>query len=295
MRFIDALKSYAHSLKQNANSYLLKCPLCGGIDKFYIRKSDGTYTCFKCHERISRIELLCYISGEPYEHIKNLFRNLRNYNTEISDLDLIEEEIVEKKILPTIKFPSEFRFCEGEDEGSLYASKRGIPLSVLNYYGCLYNPNSYRLITPVTHEFNLVGYQGRDVTGMSPLKAMTSKFSKDLCLMGLDLVEGDKVFLVEGPFDMFALRRAGYEAVCLMGSSISEEQIKLLKMRNFKEIVIALDADAVEKAYKIQYKLFKHSQIKIPLRGNKDFGEMSDNEIREILEEDIFFDPLPNI
>jgi len=292
--FLKFINLYSSNLKQNDSSYITNCPLCGAVGKFYIRKTNGQYKCFKCNQRETPINVCMFISGLDYREVSNFLKDKRN-NTSSNDITnwLKNDEQITSEInedLSVISLPNDFIPCNQTDEGSKYALKRNIPFNILQKFNCHYSDFLHRLITPITKDNQTVGWQGRDITGISQLKTLTYKFKKDKVLLGLDYVKGDTVFITEGPFDMFSLWRCGFESICLLGSSISKEQINLLTQKQFKNIIIALDNDAIEKALKMQ-SLIKNSKLKFPLKG-KDFGEMTDEDIHESLKtEEIYFFP----
>jgi DNA primase len=79
--------------------------------------------------------------------------------------------------------------------------------------------------------------------------ALPPKFHKQLELYNLNRVRGKKhLVVVEGFFSVMRLFDLGVPAVALMGSSLSPEQIALLREANVKYLTVLLDGDEAGRA-----------------------------------------------
>lgn len=72
---------------------------------------------------------------------------------------------------------------------------------------------------------------------------LPAKFEKSRVLFNLHRVEGEHVVLVEGYFSTFRLHALGVPTAALMGSSVSEEQLALLRERGTRQVTLLLDGD----------------------------------------------------
>ena len=88
----------------------------------------------------------------------------------------------------------------------------------------------------------LVAYAGRSVDGSEPRYRFPSGFRKSLELYGLHRCKRISVVLVEGFFDTLKVVQAGFDAVALMGSTLSPHQSTLL-LERFCEGILLLDGD----------------------------------------------------
>lgn len=97
----------------------------------------------------------------------------------------------------------------------------------------------------------LVGYLGRwpgnDFDEQDrPRYKLPKDFPKQQVIFGLreamDNTEGKPLIVVEGAFDVFALAQAGYAAVAVLGSSLSDEQAAILAGTR-RGIVLMFDGD----------------------------------------------------
>jgi DNA primase len=94
-----------------------------------------------------------------------------------------------------------------------------------------------------------------------------------------------RVFVVESTFDAIRLDQVGIPAVATMGATISNTQIDLL-IRTFDDIVVLPDNDgedgAGSKMVRKIRRLIPYAQI-VQLEGVHDVGDMSDEELQELL------------
>lgn len=119
-----------------------------------------------------------------------------------------------------------------------------------NYYDRFRN----RIMFPIAdHHGNIVGFTARAMSSEEAAKYINTPqtiiYNKSQVLYGLDKAKEQIrklkfVILVEGNMDVIASHKAGVEnIVCSSGTSLTEDQIKILK-RYTTNIVIAFDTDA---------------------------------------------------
>jgi hypothetical protein len=107
-------------------------------------------------------------------------------------------------------------------------------------------PYSWRIISPVHFEGQLVSYHSRDVTGRADKPHMACPKDQELrdhkhCLYGYDKVPGRAVVVVEGITDVW---RLGPGAVATFGIQYSEVQVRLL--RDFEQVIVLYDSGEPE-------------------------------------------------
>jgi DNA primase len=110
----------------------------------------------------------------------------------------------------------------------------------------------FRIIAPIDYNGRMVSYQGRDVTGKSPLRYKACPKEKELMnhkhtLYGMDKATQESVIVVEGIVDVWKL---GPGAVATYGTQFTWQQVTLLA-RRWKRRYIAFDADAQGQAMKL--------------------------------------------
>ena len=120
--------------------------------------------------------------------------------------------------------------------------------------GGVYDRFRSRITFPIRdRRGRVLGFGARATRPDQPPKYLNSKdgelFHKSRCLFGIDhawkaISKAGRAVVVEGYTDALALHQAGIEeAVAVMGTSITEEQVQMLS-GHVDEIVLALDADS---------------------------------------------------
>ena len=115
-----------------------------------------------------------------------------------------------------------------------------------------------RIIIPVYRHKELVAWTGRAI--QKPIEAprylSTSDVIKTVIYNEDEIMEGgDILFITEGPFDALKMDYYGYHlgarATCVFGTSITIDQISLLRQasKKFRKVVLLLDLDAMETAF----------------------------------------------
>ena len=122
-----------------------------------------------------------------------------------------------------------------------YLEKRGVSRETCEKFGLGFDQRWQRVVMPVRwHTGQIVGAVGRSVVGKDYYNYW--KFPRRLVLFGENLLTPDPVVLTEGPFDCMKTRQAGFNAVGILGSELSKEQID--KLVEFAEpVVLFLDGD----------------------------------------------------
>ena len=102
-------------------------------------------------------------------------------------------------------------------------------------------------------------------------------------LYGYDeaFAQNDRLVITEGFFDKL---RTGVTAVATLGKSISDEQLRLIRLGDFKEVIVFLDQDAQRESRAIAHKLSLYFKTYICCPTAKDPGEMTTAEIQHVLQ-----------
>jgi 5S rRNA maturation endonuclease (ribonuclease M5) len=153
-------------------------------------------------------------------------------------------------------------------------------------------PMYNRAVAPVYNiDGKYIGCSGRTICN-SNIKWMHSKgFSKSQCLYGINLayypiMKKRKVFLVEGPGDVWRMHEAGFgNTVAILGANLSEDQLTILESLTIDELLIFTDNDnagkcAYEQIIKRCGRRFNYTRLSTT---NKDVGETSIEEVKKIL------------
>ncbi|PWU05336.1 MAG: hypothetical protein C5B51_14725 [Terriglobia bacterium] len=138
-----------------------------------------------------------------------------------------------------------------------YLAQRGITPETAEYFGVGYFPGNSkllkgRIVFPIWNargEGNPVAYAGRSIDGSEPKYVFPPGFKKSLELWNLHRIPeaADHVIVLEGLFSVMRFHQAGIRnVVSLMGSSASEEQIRVLAA--FSCVTLCLDPDEAGRA-----------------------------------------------
>lgn len=141
-----------------------------------------------------------------------------------------------------------------------YLNGRNIPESVwrdagVTFYGGEFMPSlegadyssvrGNRIIIPVEHAGEVVGYSGRSLNASDERKYYRPINNVASCVfnpMRIDPVKSKTVFVVEGEFDALACAREKLPAVATFTANVSQEQNRFLSQ--FKDVVFLYDPDA---------------------------------------------------
>ncbi len=188
---------------------------------------------------------------------------------------------------PPLKFT-----LKGVDSAHPYLAHRGITRETSAHFGVGFFPGkgsmAGRVVVPIHNEKGeLIAYAGRAIDNAEPRYKLPADFKKSLVLFNLHRAKGQgRVVLVEGFFGTMKVHQAGFPSVLgLMGSSLSEEQEKLLA-EHFREAVLLFDGDdagraaTVEIAPRLARRMFVRA---VDLAADSQPDRLSSEEIRAIL------------
>lgn len=294
MNFEKLFRDYnvKYSLRVNRGWVNCNCPFCDNKpDSFNLgfNPAGNYYHCWKSQHNYSFQEVLSILLNIPIDEVDNVLK----------DYSGIGEVIPEKKKskVKHLELPTDsFTLAERK-----YLKLRGFSPKYLNkkYHivgGGISGKWKFRIIIPVYFNGKLMSWTGRSILSKEKLKELDVPRYKNLSIeqsvknikelfFNLDNCKEKKVVLTEGPFDV--LRFDG-NAICSMGTELTESQVSLLAER-FEKVFILFDnePEAQEKARKFGLQL---SSIGIEVEivdaygdfGKNDMGECSLEEINQI-------------
>ncbi len=206
---------------------------CGGGDIFdFIRATESVppdrfedlvvLTAQKLHIDIENLE----VRERPNETL----REIRNWISYVSGITITENPTYDLAFLGP-------RFA-------LTSYRNFTPETIVHFKGC-YSQVYNRIAIPLYQSGNCVGVSLRRLQGLTEAKWLHLPKHVDTrtILYNLDNCTGDKVYIVEGPFDAWNLYQIGItNVVSTLGSHITSEQERLL-VQNFTDICFAFDND----------------------------------------------------
>jgi hypothetical protein len=297
------IKDLGLSFHETSKSFMFNCPLCGGKDKLYIRKSDGRFRCFKCvtdkgfggNVEYAIIELTDLPLKQVKESLYGSAQERSGYlELQMKDfLDQEEDEEIQEEKLPILTWPYHcIPISEpGAQNGLSYLQGRGIPLDVANTYGIRYSPQNRAVVFPVQVGGDLLGWQYRtidphrflvDDTVKERPKAWSSpNLPRDKVFMFANRLKGaDAAVLTEGPIDCLKAHLFNQGNVAAMGKAISSAHVAILLRSGVKTVYVGLDPDAFSELDSLLCKLgvgIDVRLIRLPesTKGKVDLGSLS--------------------
>jgi len=165
-----------------------------------------------------------------------------------------------------------------------YLKSRGVE-EVVDLYDIRYDVKNGRIVFPVRdQQERLQGAVGRAINSM-PKYYNYFGFSASYSLGGIDLVKGNKVLIVEGFFDVLRARTLGYNAVCTWKAELSTPQADMVLGLD-ADLYLCFDGDAAgRKGTRKAMELLEDNvySVKVCNPGDKDVGEMTKEELQEVL------------
>jgi 5S rRNA maturation endonuclease (ribonuclease M5) len=150
-----------------------------------------------------------------------------------------------------------------------------------------YRKNDYsfgpRIVFPFFQFGTYRGFQARTIwKNTEPKYIGASNMKKKTLLYNYDeaFSQDEQLIIAEGPFDVLQI---GNQSVGALGKAISDEQLRLIRMGQFKKIVMLLDPDAKDEGLKSAEKLAVDFNTYVGYLKDKDPGEMTKVEIDEFL------------
>lgn len=270
---------------RSGDDIAVKCPLCQIKDKKKLSISLNTW---QCH---------CWICGYKSKSLIDLLRRLSlsnllsKYRSEFLG-ELFQSQDSQQEIEKIFEYPDDYipivnfnKNCKDPDINACfrYLENRGVTEKNLYKYRVGVSKKFSRRIFFISldSEGNENYFVSRAIDNNTRLKYINSDLDKTKIIFNeLDIDWDSDIYIVEGIFDLIKINT---NAVCLMGSSLSENSLLFKKLvANSCSIVLALDSDVQQKMFKIADKLIEYGcQVKIfPLQDKKDVGSMIQDEIQ---------------
>lgn len=180
-----------------------------------------------------------------------------------------------------------------------YMQRRGFDevdgvCSAYNLQCCLIGRWKDRIIIPIYKDKRLIAWTARAIqkTIEAPRYLSTSQAIKTTIFNEDEIVTNREkakiLFVTEGPFDALKMDyygyRAGARATCVFGTSITIDQISILKQaaKNYKKVVLLLDDDAMETSFNTLEWLPEAVMGTLP-KGVEDPGDLLPIEVRNLV------------
>lgn len=267
-----------------------------GNPSWSINLDTGQHICFSCGYKGNLIQLVCDVN----EFYTNTWGEIdgRDYPAGQAWISNVSEIPLEKllemvKALPSYSEPipkplemSEARLAVFVDPPQDALDSRNITLESAQDYGVLWDSKKSTWILPIRepHFNRLMGWQEKGTLTRTFFNRPAG-LQRSKTLFGIENQNEETLIVVESPLDCLVLHSMGITgAVALCGSSISEEQIKLIRASD--KIIAAFDNDAAGRKASKELLAFGRKYglnlffFNYGSSGKKDPGEMTYEEIQ---------------
>ena len=249
-----------------------KCPLCNHYKhKLEVDLSSQYWHCWVCNAKGRKLYTL-------FKKINATLTQIKDLNKFVDSYIPVKEEKAEH-----VSLPSEFKLILNGNKNNpefrnaiMYLKNRGITRHDIVRYGigyCETGPYEKMIIIP-SYDRNgkLNFFTGRSYYKDATFKHKNPKVSKDIIGFDLFIDWNQPITIVEGAFDAIAVKR---NAIPLFGKIILNNLKKEIIERKVKDIYIALDTDARDKALELcQYFINNGIRVYLIDLGDKDPSDL---------------------
>lgn len=291
MNFEKLFRDYnvKHSLKINRGWINCNCPFCDTKETSFnlgFNPAGNYYHCWKSKHNYSLQEVLSILLNIPIASVNEVLKDYAGVGEIIPEKKKSKIKYLE---LPTDTFtPAERKYLKSRGFSPKYLNEK---YNIVG--GGISGDWKFRIIIPVYFNGKLMSWTGRSILSKEKLKQLEIPRYKNLAIeksvknikelfFNLDNCKGKEVVLTEGAFDV--LRFDG-NAICSMGTELTEGQVSLLAER-FEKVFILFDnePEAQEKARKFGLQL---SSIGLEVEIVDAYGDFEKNDMGECSREEI--------
>lgn len=268
----------------------IECPFCvgnpGTHGGFNIAKSY--YNCYRCGFHGLEKVVKEILSLNSYYEAKEV---IKKYSVESLN-EVVKNKPKTNNCNKTLNYPIgtgnlnkrhfEYLFSRGFIEPEKLVKEWS--LKGTNHIG----EYKFRIIAPIFYNYNLVSFQGRDITNKSNIKYKACSIENEIIhhkflLYGLDKIKNKKCVLMEGIIDVW---KFGIGAVSTFGIGFTKEQVALLINNRIEQVFILFDNDpqAQEKANKLAYYLTSFMKVEIIELNLNDMNDPGELDMVQALE-----------
>ena len=264
------------SHKRARENYAFNCPFCNHrkpkleINMHTNEEGKNFWECWVCQTRGQTIRSLLYQLKTPKEEAQNVLKYLpKGAQAQYQQLSIVE---LPKEYQPLYKASDKSVVANMVKK---YLYERGLTDNDFIKYSIGYtNTGDYggRVIIPSYSESNQLNFFVARTYDGNYFKYKNPEASKDIIFFENLINWNQPIILCEGVFDAMAIRR---NAIPILGKSISTSLYKKIITSTVKDIYIALDTDARDKALEIGEKFLNQGKrvflVNLP---DKDPSEM---------------------
>jgi DNA primase len=257
-----------------------RCFNCGKSKKLYCDADKGFFDCKSCLITGKGTFLLSRLLDIP--HRKAIFIVKGEEVIDISETTELEDEFrIRSKGIKSlrpfkrekpkpIKFDSHIvRLKPSHLEAQRYLLKRGVTPEIQEQLNLHVSEYTKRIYLPVEIDGELIGHLGRDYSGEAEWKVLNASGGwRSSAVWNYDnVIDTEELIICEGAFS--AIKCGINRSIALMGKTLSNEQVDLIRSTGAKSLVLALDVgteEAQEKMFSVLTTYFpgKIRSVKFP-------------------------------
>lgn len=265
------------------------CPECGGNYTFGIHIEDSKSHCFKCDYKSDLVHLLMMLEG--FEQV-NEARKFLDIQQEYDAYERISK-IEKKKIIP-LDLPESFTLLS---QGSsmiakaarYYIKKRKFKINKLSLQGvgyCTSGKYAGYIVFPYYRKGKLVYFQGRRFMGSGPKMQNPTEEEYGIGKSSL-IYNEDALFIYNRVYAMESITNCltiGDPTIGLSGKSVSPMQMTKIIQSPCESLIIILDDDALDHAYKFAMQVVNFKKVKVVVMPKeKDVNDLGKRETMQIV------------
>jgi DNA primase len=281
----DFVEKYLTVSNESSEEYAVFCPFHDNSNTaaMYINKSTGLFICHNPH---------CGRSGR----FATLVKELGDGTYEVEDTSTYQDVVDFWGIEPEKEVEMslgnvEIDYDSDEVRHLDYLIERGFTIETLKHFEIGYSKKRNRISIPVRDiNYKVVGIIGRALDKDAFAKYLYSAgFKRKQHVFNLQNAKYyETAIITEGSLDAIKVHQAGFpNVVATLGAQLSSEQASLIN-KHFDELVIFSDNDEAGDALKsaiMDRCQRKGMRIVVYPEGFKDPGEMSEEQIKQCIEE----------
>ena len=272
------------------NNHYFECPACHHHNrKLTLNIEKSVFNCWHCEIKGRNFLHLLKLAG-----VSKLKQYIKIFNeekkTDIEDINNIfgKEAITKKKIMLPKGYKNIFKNIERAFylPAIKYLADRGLTKEDILRYDIHFSLSEQRILFPsYDSNHNLNYYVARTIQPFENYKYKNAIASKREVIFNEHLIEWDRpLYIVEGIFDAILSRK---NAVPVLGSSIGRGSLLFKRLlENKTEVIIALDADAKKKMFKMIDELIRYNVSVTYVdweSEERDIAEMGTDKFEEIV------------
>lgn len=271
---LEVVRGYGVELRRSGRTWAGRCPFHPDTRPSFHIYPDGFYHCFGCGAHGDVIDFVARAEGVEWREAALMLAGSQIGGGCIAPQVAEEEREPRPEELTAVH--AAWEACRrhlSHLHAQEYLAKRGIPMAAADALGLGYwaagvatRLEGMGLVEPSLKVGLLRRRQGRpywepfrgrliiaDLDREGRARWLTGRATDDETqpkylnlslpkpLLGIDLVEGEEVTLVEGPLDWVAARAMGLPAAATLGAHVS--RLRLVALARFQRVLVLFDAD----------------------------------------------------